>query len=165
PIFDRSAEFKKKNIMDKIDRSILNLLQKDGKITIKEIAERLSLTTTPIFERVKKLEREGYIKSYKAILDRKKAGLQLMVFCNVTLNLHQTDYLKKFEKDIQQFPEVVECYHVAGMFDYLIKIYAEDMESYQHFLSNKLASLENISKVQSSFVMTEVKDFSFLPIP
>ncbi|AXT50045.1 Lrp/AsnC family transcriptional regulator [Aquimarina sp. BL5] len=151
--------------MDKIDRSILNLLQKDGKITIKEIAERLSLTTTPIFERVKKLEREGYIKSYKAILDRKKAGLQLMVFCNVTLNLHQTDYLKKFEKDIQQFPEVVECYHVAGMFDYLIKIYAEDMESYQHFLSNKLASLENISKVQSSFVMTEVKDFSFLPIP
>ncbi|WP_298540770.1 Lrp/AsnC family transcriptional regulator [uncultured Aquimarina sp.] len=151
--------------MDKIDRSILNLLQKNGKITIKEIAERLSLTTTPIFERVKKLEREGYIKSYKAILDRKKAGLQLMVFCNVTLNLHQTDYLKKFEKDIQQFPEVVECYHVAGMFDYLIKIYAQDMERYQHFLSNKLASLENISKVQSSFVMTEVKDFSFLPIP
>jgi len=151
--------------MDKIDRSILNLLQKDGKITIKEIAERLNLTTTPIFERVKKLEREGYIKSYKAILDRKKVGLQLMVFCNVTLNLHQTDYLKKFEKDIQQFPEVVECYHVAGMFDYLIKIYADDMESYQKFLSNKLASLENISKVQSSFVMTEVKDFSFLPIP
>ncbi|AXT54865.1 Lrp/AsnC family transcriptional regulator [Aquimarina sp. MMG015] len=151
--------------MDKTDRSILNLLQKDGKITIKEIAERLNLTTTPIFERVKKLEREGFIKSYKAILDRKKAGLQLMVFCNVTLNLHQTDYLKKFEKDIQQFPEVVECYHVAGMFDYLIKIYAEDMESYQYFLSNKLASLENISKVQSSFVMTEVKDFSFLPIP
>lgn len=151
--------------MDKTDRSILLLLQKDGKITIKEIAERLNLTTTPIFERVKKLEREGYIKSYKAILDRKKAGLQLMVFCNVTLNLHQTDYLKKFEKDIQQFPEVVECYHVAGMFDYLIKIYAENMERYQDFLSNKLASLENISKVQSSFVMTEVKDFSYLPIP
>jgi len=151
--------------MDKIDRSIVYLLQKDGKITIKEIAERLNLTTTPIFERVKKLEREGYIKSYKAILNRKKIGLQLMVFCNVTLNLHQTDYLKKFEKDIQQFPEVVECYHVAGMFDYLIKIYAEDMERYQDFLSNKLASLENISKVQSSFVMTEVKDSTYLPIP
>ncbi|MFC5045899.1 Lrp/AsnC family transcriptional regulator [Aquimarina hainanensis] len=151
--------------MDKIDKSILLLLQKNGKITIKEIAERLNLTTTPIFERVKKLERDGFIKNYKAILDRKKAGLQLMVFCNVTLNLHQTDYLKKFEKDILQFPEVVECYHVAGMFDYLIKIYAQNMEQYQDFLSNKLASLENISKVQSSFVMTEVKDFSFLPIP
>lgn len=151
--------------MDKIDRSIVLLLQKDGKITIKQIAERLNLTTTPIFERVKKLEREGYIKSYKAILDRKKVGLQLMVFCNVTLNLHQTDYLKKFEKDIQQFPEVVECYHVAGTFDYLIKIYAENMERYQDFLSNKLASLDNISKVQSSFVMTEVKDFAYLPIP
>ncbi|MBQ0735434.1 Lrp/AsnC family transcriptional regulator [Aquimarina celericrescens] len=151
--------------MDPIDRSILLLLQKDGKITIKEIAERLNLTTTPIFERVKKLERDGYIKSYKAILNRKKIGLQLMAFCNITLNLHQKDFIKKFEKDIQQFPEVVECYHVAGMFDYLIKIYTEDMEQYQDFLSNKLASLENISKVQSSFVMTEVKDFSYLPIP
>jgi len=150
--------------MDIIDRSILAILQKDGKITIKEIAERLNLTTTPIFERVKKLEKEGYIKSYKAILDRKKVGLELMVFCNVTLNLHQTDYLKKFEKDIQQFPEVVECYHIAGMFDYLIKIYTTDMEQYQYFLSNKLASLENISKVQSSFVMTEVKDFALLPV-
>ncbi|WP_109301173.1 Lrp/AsnC family transcriptional regulator [Aquimarina sp. AU474] len=150
--------------MDSIDRSILHLLQKNGKITIKEIAERLLLSTTPIFERVKKLERDGYIKSYKAILDRKKVGLQLMAFCNITLNLHQKDFIKKFEKDIQQFPEVVECYHVAGMFDYLIKIYAEDMERYQDFLSNKLASLDNISKVQSSFVMTEVKDFSYLPI-
>ncbi len=150
--------------MDKIDQSILLLLQKNGKITIKEIAERLNLTTTPIFERVKKLERDGYIKSYKAILDRKKAGLQLIAFCNITLNLHQKDFIKKFEKDILQFPEVVECYHVAGMFDYLIKIYAKDMEQYQRFLSNKLASLENISKVQSSFVMTEVKDFSYLPI-
>ncbi len=151
--------------MDKIDKQILHLLQKDGKITIKEIAERLHLTTTPIFDRVKKLEKEGLITSYKAILDRKKVGLQLMVFCNVTLNLHQTDFLKKFEKDIQQFPEVIECYHVAGMFDYLIKIYTEDMEQYQQFLSNKLASLENISKVQSSFVMTEVKGFSYIPIP
>jgi len=151
--------------MDTIDRSILILLQKNGKITIKEIAERLNLTTTPIFERVKKLEKEGYIKSYKAILDRKKAGLQLMVFCNITLNLHQTDYLRKFEKDIQQFSEVVECYHVAGMFDYLIKIYTEDMEQYQYFVSNKLASLDNISKVQSSFVMTEVKEFSYIPVP
>ncbi|WP_378188268.1 Lrp/AsnC family transcriptional regulator [Aquimarina sp. W85] len=150
--------------MDTTDKAILILLQKNGKITIKEIAERLNLTTTPIFERVKKLEREGFITSYKAIVDRKKVNLQLIVFCNITLNLHQTDFLKKFEKDIQQFPEVVECYHVAGMFDYLVKIYARNMEEYQYFLSNKLASLENISKVQSSFVMTEVKSLSYLPI-
>lgn len=150
--------------MDSIDCAILNLLQKNSKITNKELSERLNLTTTPIFERIKKLEREGIIKSYRAVIDRKKAGLQLMVFCNVTLNLHQTDYLKKFEKDIQQFPEVVECYHVAGIFDYLLKIYTTDMDQYQDFLSNKLASIENISKVQSSFVMTEVKDFSMIPI-
>lgn len=151
--------------MDKIDRSILNLLQRDGKITIKEISERLNLTTTPIFERVKKLEKEGLIKGYRAQLDRKKIGLELIVFCNVNLNLHQTDYLREFEKDIQRFPEVIECFHTAGMFDYLLKIYAKDMESYQDFLTNKLASLENISKVQSSFVMTEVKEYTHLNIP
>ncbi|MBP2832754.1 Lrp/AsnC family transcriptional regulator [Aquimarina sp. U1-2] len=151
--------------MDSIDKNILLLLQKDGKITMKEIAERLHLTTTPIFERVKKLEKDGYIDSYKAIVNRKKIGLQLLAFCNITLNLHQKDFIKNFEKDIHQFPEVVECYHVAGMFDYLVKIYVKDMQHYQDFLSNKLASLENISKVQSSFVMTEVKGFSYLPIP
>ena len=89
--------------MDEIDKAIALLLQKDAKMTIKEIAERLNLTTTPIFERVKKLEKEGYIKSYKAILDRKKIGLQLMVFCNITLDLHQTDYLKKFKKTYNSF--------------------------------------------------------------
>lgn len=150
--------------MDEIDRSILLFLQSDGKITIKEMAEKLNLTTTPVFERVKKLETEGYIKSYQAILDHKKIGLQLTAFCNITLNLHQTDYLKKFEKDIHQFPEVTECYHIAGMFDYLVKIYAYDMEHYQDFLSNKLASISNISKVQSSFVLTEVKNSSYYPI-
>ncbi|RZS93962.1 Lrp/AsnC family transcriptional regulator [Aquimarina brevivitae] len=150
--------------MDKIDRSILILLQKDGKITIKEIAERLNLTTTPVFERVKRLEKNGFIIGYQALIDRKKIGLELMIFCNVTLNLHQKDYLHKFEKDIQQFTEVVECFHVAGMFDYLLKVYAKNVESYQEFLSNKLASLDNISKVQSSFVMTEVKKKNYLPI-
>lgn len=151
--------------MDKIDRSIMNLLQKDGKITIKEIAERLNLTTTPVFERIKKLEREGYIESYKAILNRKKVGLPLLVFCDITLNQHQTDYIKKFEKDIQKLPEVLECYHVAGMFDYLIKVTVKDMDVYQDFVANKLASLDNIGKVQSSFVMTAVKESTFLSIP
>ncbi len=151
-------------MLDTIDKSILDELQKDGKITIKEIAGKLKLTTTPIFERIKRLENEGYIKEYKAILDRHKIGLPLLVFCNISLNQHQTEFLEKFEKDIQLFPEVVACYHIAGMYDYLIKVVIPDMASYQHFVSKKLASLENIGKVQSSFVMTEVKNSKEFPV-
>ncbi len=151
-------------MIDQTDKSILSILQKDGKITFKEIASKLNLTTTPVFERIKRLEREGYIKSYKAILDRKKIGLDLLIFCNISLKEHQASYLMQFEKDIKEFPEVIACYHIAGMFDYLIKISVENMDIYQHFIANKLANIKNIARVQSSFVMTEVKSAIDLPL-
>ena len=151
-------------MIDPIDKSILALLQKDGKITFKEIASQLNLTTTPVYERIKRLEREGYIKSYKAILDRKKIGLNLLVFCNISLKEHQASYLAQFEKDIKEFNEVISCYHIAGMYDYLIKISVQDMDVYQHFIANKLANIKNIARVQSSFVMTEVKSAIDLPL-
>jgi len=151
-------------MIDSIDKSILALLQNDGKITFKEIASQLNLTTTPVYERIKRLERDGYIKSYKAILDRKKIGLNLLVFCNISLKEHQASYLSQFEKDIKKFNEVIACYHIAGMYDYLIKISVEDMDVYQYFIANKLANIKNIARVQSSFVMTEVKSAIDLPL-
>ena len=151
-------------MIDPTDKSILALLQKDGKITYKEVASQLNITTTPVYERIKRLEREGYIKSYKAILDRKKIGLNLLVFCNISLKEHQASYLAQFEKDIKEFNEVIACYHIAGMYDYLIKISVEDMDVYQHFIANKLANIKNIARVQSSFVMTEVKSAVDLPL-
>ena len=151
-------------MIDPTDKSILALLQKDGKITFKEVASQLNLTTTPVYERIKRLEREGYIKSYKAILDRKKIGLNLLVFCNISLKEHQASYLSQFEKDIKKFNEVIACYHIAGMYDYLIKISVEDMDVYQYFIANKLANIKNIARVQSSFVMTEVKSAIDLPL-
>ena len=151
-------------MIDSTDKSILALLQKDGKITFKEVANQLNLTTTPVYERIKRLEREGYIKSYKAILDRKKIGLNLLVFCNVSLKEHQASFLVQFEKDIKEFNEVIACYHIAGMYDYLIKISVQDMDVYQHFMANKLANIKNIARVQSSFVMTEVKSAVDLPL-
>ena len=151
-------------MIDPTDKSILALLQKDGKITFKEIASQLNLTTTPVYERIKRLEREGYIKSYKAILDRKKIGLNLLVFCNISLKEHQASFLVQFEKDIKEFNEVIACYHIAGMYDYLIKISVQDMDVYQHFMANKLANIKNIARVQSSFVMTEVKSAVDLPL-
>ena len=151
-------------MIDSTDKLILALLQNDGKITFKEIASQLNLTTTPVYERIKRLERDGYIKSYKAILDRKKIGLNLLVFCNISLKEHQASYLSQFEKDIKKFNEVIACYHIAGMYDYLIKISVEDMDVYQYFIANKLANIKNIARVQSSFVITEVKSAIDLPL-
>jgi Lrp/AsnC family leucine-responsive transcriptional regulator len=143
--------------LDATDKQILNLLQEDAKYTNKEIAEKLNMTTTPIFERIKKLEREGFIQKYVALVDRKKVQLSLLAFCDVSLKEHTTEYLECFQRDVQSLEEVVECYHIAGMFDYLLKVVVPDMDTYQNFVAKKLASLDNIGRVQSSFVMTEIK--------
>ncbi len=150
--------------IDTTDRLILSLLQADAKLTIKELAAKLHLTSTPIHERIKKLEKEGYIKGYVAQLDRQRLALGLLVFCNVTLEAHHSDFIAQFETDVQGLKEVVECYHVAGMFDYLLKVVVADMETYQQFVTQKLAALPNIRNVQSFFVMTEVKEGKGLPL-
>jgi DNA-binding Lrp family transcriptional regulator len=145
------------SLLDATDFRILQMLQADANITTKEIAARLHITTTPVFERVKRLEREGYIASYVALLDRKKVGLTLVAYTNVSLKEHNSDILTRFEEAVRSLPEVMECYHIAGLFDYLLKVVVRDMDDYQHFVAKKLAALENIGKVQSSFVMTEIK--------
>ncbi len=144
-------------ILDPIDLRILDLLQEDAKLTNKEIAAQLGMSTTPVYERIKKLEEKGYISQYVALVDRKKLGFPLVAFCNVSLKEHSNKYLKIFEREVLSLNEVIECYHIAGAFDYLLKVLAQDMGTYQDFIVNKLAKLENIGNVQSSFVMTEVK--------
>ena len=151
-------------MIDSTDKAILNLLQENAKYTIKELAAKLNLTATPIFERIKRLENDGYILSYNAKIDRKKIGLSLVSYCNVSLKSHETSFIEKFEKDIIQFDEVIECYHIAGMYDYLLKIMVKNMDEYHYFVANKLASIENIGQVQSAFVMTEVKSSSKIPV-
>lgn len=151
-------------MIDTTDKAILNLLQENAKYTIKELAAKLNLTATPIFERIKRLENDGYILSYTAKIDRKKIGLSLISFCNVSLKSHETTFIEKFERDIVQFSEVIECYHIAGMHDYLLKIMVKSMDDYQFFVAKKLASIENIGQVQSAFVMTEVKSTSKIPV-
>lgn len=149
--------------IDAIDKRILQILQKDGKTKIKEIADALKMTNTPIFERIKRLEKEGYILGYTALVNKEKLGFNLVAFCTVTLESHHKEYLQQFVHDVKELEEVVECYHIAGMFDYLLKIYVKDMVDYQNFISQKLASLENIGRVHSSFVMTEIKNETILP--
>lgn len=154
---------KKSEGLDAVDRAILHQLQEDASRTTKEIAAQLDLTTTPVFERIKRLEREGYIKGYTALLDRRKIGMQLLVFCDVSLKEHNRDYLLNFEKAVVELPEVLECHHVTGEYDYMLKIAVRDMDAYQRFIKEKLAILENIGRVQSHFVMTEVKNSTVLP--
>lgn len=151
-------------MLDQIDKSILKHLQMDAKMTIKELASKLNLTATPIYERIKRMEREGYIRRYSAVLDRQKLQLQLLVFCNISLDQHQDEFIVKFEKDIRKFPEVLSCYHIAGMYDYLIKVAVKDMNAYQEFVSKKLASLDHIGKVQSQFVMAEIYESATIPV-
>ncbi|MEZ5040122.1 MAG: Lrp/AsnC family transcriptional regulator [Saprospiraceae bacterium] len=151
-------------LLDAIDKRILQLLQADAKTTIKEMAHHLNMTNTPIFERIKRLEREGFIKGYTALVDRQKIGLSMVVFCTVSLKVHHAEFLERFEADVIHLPEVMECYHIAGMFDYLLKVVVRDMEVYRHFVSKKLAALENIGKVQSSFVMTELRHSTVLRV-
>lgn len=142
---------------DAIDERIIFLLQKDGKMKIKEVANHLNMTNTPVFDRIKRLEKEGYIEGYMAIVNKEKLGYGLVAFCSVTLEKHTEFNIEAFVSDVKELEEVEECYHIAGMFDYLLKVVVKDMAGYQTFITKKLASLGNVGKVQSSFVMTEIK--------
>jgi len=150
--------------LDKIDLKIIHLLQKDAKMKIKEIAAELSMTNTPIFDRIKKLELANVITGYSARIDKEKVGLHLVAFCSITLDKHNQSNIKQFELEVKKLEEVIECYHIAGMVDYLLKVVAKDMNEYQSFIATKLAALDNIGRVQSSFVMTAVKEDRILPL-
>ncbi len=149
-------------MLDEFDTAILTALQEDAKITIRELSERVCLSQTPVYERIRKLEKEGVITGYHAHLDPKKLGLNLVVMCHVSLQSHQTSYITQFQEEIIRFEEVREVYHLAGLHDYLLKVLVPDMEAYQHFVSQKLASLANIGNVQSAFVMKELHRKSIL---
>jgi len=146
------------NKLDIIDSQILMLLQQNSKMNIKEIALKIGLTATPTYDRIKRLEKSGIITHYKAEINREKVGLDLVVFCQVTLQVHSKKLITQFEYAIEKMPEVVGCFHIAGNFDYLLKIVTPNIKSYQFFLKNKLSVLESVSNVQSNFVMSMVKE-------
>ena len=143
--------------VDRKDLEILKLLQKNARITVKEIAETIHLSTTPVHERVKRLEQSGIITHYAAMLDAAKLGKRLMVICHVSLREHNKIAGSKFIKAILAMPEVLECYSISGEFDFLLKVLTEDMEVYYDFHVNKLSQVENVGHVQSTFVMGVVK--------
>lgn len=150
--------------LDLTDKKILNLLQQNSKANIKEIALKIGLTQTPTYERIKRLEKAGVIKNYIAVLDKEKVGYTIEVFCQVTLMVHSKEMITRFENAINKIDEVMECFHVAGNYDYLLKIIVKDMNSYQAFLKNKLSVLDSVANVQSTFVMSSTKDSAALSL-
>jgi len=150
--------------LDETDFKILRQLQENALITTKELASQLHLTPTPVYERIKRMEREGYIKKYIAILDNHMLKRGLTVFCNVTLKQHTKDIGKKFVEDIIALPEVLECYNISGEYDFMLKIMVEDMPKYQDFVMNSLGSIKNIGSAHSIFVIGEIKHSTALPI-
>jgi len=149
--------------MDSTDKEILRHLQQDALLTTKELASRLNLSPTPVYERVRRLEKDGVIKKYVALVDREKVAKDLMVFCSIRLKEHAQEAGAKFVREIVRLDEVQECYNISGDYDFMLKIVVHDMREYQAFLMNKLASLENIGSTHSIFVMSEIKnDTSFL---
>lgn len=143
--------------LDKTDLHILRTLQRNAKLTTKELADAVHLTPTPVFERLKRLERQGYIKKYVAVLDPDKLNRGLLVFCKVKLKQINSEIADDFTRRIQHLPEVSECYNTSGNYDYLLKIRAADMHEYQQFLLNKLGTIESLASLESTFVMSEVK--------
>nr|WP_298659393.1 Lrp/AsnC family transcriptional regulator [uncultured Flavobacterium sp.] len=143
---------------DAIDKKLLELLQADAKKTTKELSQKLNLSVTAVYERIKKLEREGVISSYVALLNRAKINKNFVVLCHVKLIKHNKELIAQFENEIVKLTEVLECFHVSGDYDYILKICVKDMEAYREFMVTKLTSIEHIVSTHSTFMIGEVKN-------
>ena len=144
-------------LLDEKDLAILKLLQQNAKITVKEIADAVHLSTTPVHERIKRMEQSGVIKQYATLVDHSKVKKGLMVICNVSLKQHDKNAGTEFIQLIQSLPEVIECYNISGEFDFMLKVVAENMDDYYNFHVNKLSEAGNLGHVQSVFVMGIIK--------
>ena len=143
--------------LDEKDKAILRLLQADAKITVREIATKVHLSTTPVHERIKRMEDTGVILRYATLVDHSKVRKGLMAICYVSLKEHNKRSGSRFIKTIQELPEVVECYIISGEFDFMLKVVADNMDDYYDFHVNKLGQVDNIGQVQSTFVMGVIK--------
>jgi len=144
--------------LDKTDKAILNILQENSRTTIKEVAKQLNLSTTPIFDRMKKLEKAGVIKQYVALLEPKLVGKSLTVFINISIKEHGKVAINEFVDNITAYPEVIECHHITGNADFILKLILADIEAYNQFILDKLSVIPHIGKVESKFSLSERKN-------
>ena len=144
--------------LDNIDITILRTLQKNSRLTTKELAAKIHLSTSPAFERQKRLEREGYIKGYMAVIDAEKVGNGILVLCNIRLKQHTEYLIQQFMDAVRNIDEITECFNTSGDYDFLIKVYAKDMKDYQQFMQHTLGRIECVGSLHSVFVIDETKN-------
>ena len=150
-------------MLDTIDQQIIQLLQFNGKVTIKEIANKLNLTTSPVFERIKRLEENRVIKGYTALVDPKKVDKGQIVFCNVSMPDYTEKNIREFENKVDLMPEVLECYHFAGVVDYQMKVFVKDIDAYNKLL-RKISLLPMVRVHSSVVVLRQIKYTTIVPI-
>ena len=150
--------------LDEIDLKILRLLQKDAKLTNKALSANLALSVTAVYERIKKLEKTGFIQGYVALVSKEKVDKSFVAFCHVKLVQHTQDNVKQFEREVIAIDEVLECYHLSGDYDYLLKVHVKDMVSYRKFMIEKLTNLNHIVSTHSMFMINQVKHTTALNI-
>ena len=143
--------------LDSTDIDILRALQADGRLSVRELAAKVHRSATPVFERLRRLEADGVIKSYTALIDQNKIGRGFTVFCNVRLRHINTEIHTEFASEVMKMDEVSECYNVSGGFDYILKVQVPDMKAYRHFVTERLGRLSMLDSVQSVFVMEDIK--------
>lgn len=153
------------NGLDSTDIKILAALQENCRLTVKELAATVHLSQTPTFDRMKRLEREGYIRKYVAVLDAEKLNCGFVAFCYLKMKQHSYENGMRIMEAVQKFDEIAECYNVSGDYDFMLKIYAQDMKAYQNFILRILGDLDCIGSINSSFVLGEVKNVHVLPLP
>lgn len=144
-------------VFDSIDKSLLSYLQQDSKQTNKELSNKLNLSVTAVYERIKKLEKAGFINGYVALVNKEKVDKAFVAFCHIKLVQHSQEYVVRFEKEVANINEVLECYHISGDYDYLLKVLVKDMAAFREFMVKKLTNINHIGSTHSMFVINQVK--------
>ena len=156
--------FLKDVITDKIDKAILSVVQRDGRVTNQSLAEQVNLSTAPCWRRLSKLENRGVVDRYVALLNRERVGLSVMVYIHVSLNDHNANTVEVFDRFVEQSTNILECYSVSGEYDYLLRVVAADVNALEFFLMKKLLKLEPVRSANTSFVLKQKKYSTALPI-
>jgi Lrp/AsnC family transcriptional regulator, leucine-responsive regulatory protein len=152
------------NMLDKVDKSMLRALQADGRLSNVELARKISLSPPAAHARLRRLEKDGYIRQYTAVVDREKAGYDLLCFIHISLQMHQVTQVEKFREATRKMPEVLECHHITGEYDYLLKVVLRNRKDLERFVVDKLTPIPGVARIHTSLVFTEVKSTMALPL-
>lgn len=151
-------------MIDELDSSILEILQTDARISNAELARRVNLSPPATLARVRRLEENGYIDHYATLIDRKQVGYDMLCFVRVSLQLHDIEQVDGFREAVQQMSEVLECHHVTGDYDYILKVVARNTKDLENFLINQLTPIPGVARIYTSLVLNEVKSSTVIPI-